>query len=69
MSFEDEMHVFGYEPAPGETRTYGPPALLLAGMRAEELPRVRQLLDELGGHSVKVLAVRDFVQRRRCFWV
>ena len=35
-----------------------PQVLLVAGMRAEELPRVRQLIDELGGHTVKVLPVR-----------
>jgi hypothetical protein len=39
--------------------------LLLAGMRAEELPKVRQLLDELGGHSVKVLpASREMLTER-----
>jgi len=27
----------------------GPPAVLLAGFRAEEIPRIRELLDELGG--------------------
>ena len=33
-------------------------ALIVAGLRAEEVPRVRQLLDEMGGHSIKVLPVR-----------
>ena len=51
------MHIFGYEPQPGEKAPFGPPVLLVAGMRAEEVPRVRELLDELGGHSVKLLAV------------
>ena len=58
MSLEDDMHVFGYEPQPGEKAPFGPPVLLVAGMRAEEVPRVRELLDELGGHTVKLLAVR-----------
>ena len=57
MSLEDDMHVFGYEPQPGEQAPFGPPVLLVAGMRAEEVPRVRELLDELGGHGVKLLAV------------
>ena len=35
----------------------GPPAVMLAGFRAEELPRVRELLDELGGHDVPVIPV------------
>lgn len=35
----------------------GPPAVLLAGFRAEEIPRIRELLDELGGHDVPVLPV------------
>jgi hypothetical protein len=57
MSLDDDMHVFGYEPQAGEKAPFGPPVLLVAGMRAEEVPRVRELLDELGGHSVKLLAV------------
>ena len=44
-------------PSPGEQAPFGPPVLLAAGMRAEEVPRVRELLDELGGHGVKLLAV------------
>ena len=35
----------------------GPPAVLLAGFRAEETPRVRELVDELGGHDVPVVPV------------
>ena len=30
----------------------------MAGLRAEEVPRVRQMLDEMGGHTIKVLPVR-----------
>jgi hypothetical protein len=30
----------------------------VAGLRAEEVPRVRQMLDEMGGHGIKVLPVR-----------
>lgn len=63
MSLEDDMEVFGYAPAPGEKLPFGPPVLLVAGLRAEEVPRVRELLDELGGHSVKVLAVRARASR------
>lgn len=66
-SFEDEMHVFGYEPREGE-QVYGPPVLLLAGLRAEEVPKVRQLLDELGGQSVKVLPVRMRAAVGRTCW-
>ena len=40
-----------------EAEPEGPPAVLLAGFRAEEVPRVRELLDELGGHDVPVLPV------------
>ena len=40
-----------------EAEPEGPPAVLLAGFRAEEIPRVRELLDELGGHDVPVLPV------------
>ena len=40
-----------------EDEPLGPPAVLLAGFRAEELPRVRELLDELGGHDVPVVPV------------
>ena len=35
----------------------GPPCVLLAGFKAEELPRVRELLDELGGHDIPVVPV------------
>ena len=40
-----------------EAEPEGPPAVLLAGFRVEEVPRVRELLDELGGHDVPVLPV------------
>lgn len=40
-----------------EEEPEGPPAVLLAGFRAEEVPRVRELLDELGGHEVPVIPV------------
>ena len=63
MTFEEEQFVFGYEPSPGEGPPAGPPALLLAGLRAEEAPKVRQLLDELGGHEVKVVLLGDEVVR------
>ena len=40
-----------------EAEPEGPPCVLLAGFKAEELPRVRELLDELGGHDVPVVPV------------
>jgi len=58
MSYDDEQYVFGYETAPGEGPPLGPPVVIAAGLRAEEAPRLRELLDELGGHDVKVLLVR-----------
>ena len=42
----------------------GPPAVLLAGFRAEEIPRVRELLDELGGHDVPVAPIPQEYLRR-----
>ena len=47
----------GLDAAEPEAEPEGPPAVLLAGFRAEEIPRVRELLDELGGHDVPVLPV------------
>ena len=47
----------GLDAAAPEAEPEGPPAVLLAGFRAEEIPRVRELLDELGGHDVPVLPV------------
>ena len=47
----------GLDERDGEAEPEGPPAVLLAGFRAEEIPRVRELLDELGGHDVPVLPV------------
>ena len=47
----------GLDAGDGEAEPEGPPAVLLAGFRAEEIPRVRELLDELGGHDVPVLPV------------
>ena len=59
-----------------EAEPEGPPAVLLAGFRVEEVPRVRELLDELGGHDVPVLPViigirfsRHFVIVYKTFWV
>ena len=36
----------------------GPPAVALVGFRAEEWPRVRVLMDELGGYDVPVIPAR-----------
>jgi hypothetical protein len=47
----------GLDAGDGDDEPEGPPAVLLAGFRAEEIPRVRELLDELGGHDVPVLPV------------
>ena len=41
----------------GDAEPEGPPMVMLAGFRAEELPRVRELLDEVGGHDVPVVPV------------
>ena len=49
-SADSENHHDPFEPE-------GPPAVLLAGFRAEETPRVRELVDELGGHDVPVVPV------------
>ena len=49
-SADSEHHHDPFEPE-------GPPAVLLAGFRAEETPRVRELVDELGGHDVPVVPV------------
>ncbi|EIE24175.1 hypothetical protein COCSUDRAFT_41460 [Coccomyxa subellipsoidea C-169] len=38
---------------------YGPPAVVLAGFRAEEFAMVRAILDSAGGHAVKVIPVKD----------
>ena len=37
----------------------GPPAVILVGFRAEEWPRVRVLVDELGGYDVPVIPARS----------
>ena len=55
MTFDDEQMVFGYETEKGEGEAYGPACLLVAGLRPEEVVRVRELLDEMGGGSVKLL--------------
>jgi hypothetical protein len=47
----------GLDAGDGDDEPEGPPAVLLAGFRAEEIPRVRELLDELGGHDVPVVPV------------
>ncbi|BDA46139.1 hypothetical protein COCOBI_08-2310 [Coccomyxa sp. Obi] len=38
---------------------YGPPAVVLAGFRAEELAMVRAILDSAGGQAVKVIPVKE----------
>lgn len=56
MTWEEEQFVFGTELVPGEV-VVGPPCVLLAGVRAEEAPKVRLTLDDLGGASVRLLRV------------
>ena len=46
LTAEEEGMVMGT--AADETAPFGPPAVLIAGFKAEELPRVRELMDELG---------------------
>lgn len=44
--------------ADGASVPTGPPAVALVGFRAEEWPRVRVLIDELGGYDVPVIPAR-----------
>ena len=54
----EEAAQMGFDPGlVQDEEPEGPPAVLLAGFRAEEIPRIRELLDELGGHDVPVLPV------------
>jgi hypothetical protein len=55
----------GLDAGDGDDEPEGPPAVLLAGFRAEEIPRVRELLDELGGHDVPVVPVAQTYLERR----
>ena len=57
LTQEEEATQMGFAPGEDEEEPEGPPAVLLAGFRAEECPRVRELLDELGGHDVPVVPV------------
>ena len=60
LTQDEEAALMGFSPGTGadeEEEPEGPPAVLLAGFRAEECPRVRELLDELGGHDVPVVPV------------
>jgi hypothetical protein len=60
LTQDEEAALMGFSPGSGadeEEEPEGPPAVLLAGFRAEECPRVRELLDELGGHDVPVVPV------------
>ena len=48
----------GREDADGASIPAGLPAVALVGFRAEEWPRVRVLIDELGGYDVPVIPAR-----------
>ena len=71
LNYDEEAAMLGFDAKAGdggaegdEAEPEGPPAVMLAGFRAEEIPRVRELLDELGGHDVPVTAVpQDYLTR------
>ena len=70
LTYDEEAAMLGFDARGGGggdeiyEEPEGPPAVLLAGFRAEEIPRVRELLDELGGHDVPVAPVPQEYLRR-----
>ena len=66
LSEERESEILGTSPRArseddgiGSSAPSGPPAVILIGFRAEEWPRVRVILDELGGYDVPVIPARS----------
>ncbi len=68
LTYDEEAAMLGFDARAGgggeAEEPEGPPAVLLAGFRAEEIPRVRELLDELGGHDVPVAPIPQEYLRR-----
>ena len=68
LTYDEEAAMLGFDARAGgggeADEPEGPPAVLLAGFRAEEIPRVRELLDELGGHDVPVAPIPQEYLRR-----
>ena len=71
LTYDEEAAMLGFDarggggdPGDEQEEPEGPPAVLLAGFRAEEIPRVRELLDELGGHDVPVAPIPQEYLRR-----
>jgi hypothetical protein len=66
VNTEELQMLQGREPDPDDTNLVGSASVLLAGFRAEEAPRVRLLLDELGGSDVPVIPLTQHLLPLPC---
>lgn len=66
VNLAEEQMMLGKEPDPEDKKLVGTAKVLLAGFRAEELPRVRLLIDELGGSDVPVVPLTSAMLYQEC---